>query len=146
MYIRLLDKHTVVNLFRLQAFISAWSFPSFSYMLLSFCCFILLFSRLVSCYLELHYGCWYRLELHSGFFLPVGLVYETDYFSLQSFYWYLVKRSVQFQISHHWSGQQLFVMCYHFSWFVGKHNAYVRCLVVSRLLPLVAKYAIYRGS
>ena len=37
-------------------------------------------------------------------------------------------------------------MYYHFTLFVGKHNAHVRYLVVSRLLLLVAKYAIYRDS
>ena len=30
--------------------------------------------------------CWYRLELHSGFFLPVGLVHHIDYVPLQTRY------------------------------------------------------------
>ena len=35
-------------------------------------------------------------------------------------------------------------MCYHFTYFVGKDSPHVCYLVVSRLLPLVAKYAMYR--
>ena len=30
--------------------------------------------------------CWYRLELHSGFLLPAGLVHNTDYIPLQTRY------------------------------------------------------------
>ena len=57
MHIRLPDKHNAANHFCLQAFLSEQSFPSLSMSCCSsavlFCCF----SRLVSCYLELHYGC-----------------------------------------------------------------------------------------
>ena len=68
---------------------------------LFFCAAILLFLiRLGGCKLELYYDCWYRWELHSGFFLPVGLVHDIDYFPFQTFDWYLIARGVQFQIFH----------------------------------------------
>ena len=42
--------------------------------------------------------------------------------------------------------QQIFASCYHFTQIVGKTNALFCYLVVSRLLALVSKYAIYRDS
>ena len=111
MHIRLPDRLNVVNHFCLQAFLLEQSFSSLSMPCCSSTTVILLFSnpQLVSCHLELHYGCWCRLELHSGFFLPVGLVYDIDYLPLQRFNWYLLsQRGVQFQISYHWSSQQIF--------------------------------------
>ena len=113
MHICLPDKHNVANHFCLQVFLSEQSFSMSCFS--STVSFVVFQGYVVSCYLKLHYGYWYRLELLSGSFLPVGFVHDIDYFPLQSFNRYLVKRSVQFQISYHWSCQQIFVMCYHFT-------------------------------
>ena len=37
--------------------------------------------------------------LPEGIFLPTGIFQDFDYFPLKSFNWYLVTRSVQFQMS-----------------------------------------------
>ena len=39
--------------------------------------------------------------------------------------------------------KRLYVMCYHFTGFIMKHNVHVRYLFVSCLLPLIPNYTIY---
>ena len=85
--------------------------------------------------------------LPAGFFLPVGLVQDFDYFLSRASTGSLrvVARGVQFQISR----LQIFILYYHFTQFVGKTQCVtyiIRYLVVSRLLPLIAKYPTYLDS
>ena len=99
MHIRLPNKHNIANHFCLQVFLSEQIFSSLSMSVCSsfYYCY---FSRLDGGELKPHSGCRYRLELRSRFFLPVGLVHDTEYFPLQSLNRYLpvyVKRCVQFK-------------------------------------------------
>ena len=87
-----------------------------------------------------------------NFFLQVGLVRDTYYFPLQSLNWHLVLvgRGEEFRFNNHImliNFSTIFsTMWYHFTQFVGKDNVHIRCLVISRSLLLVAKWAIYRDS
>ena len=103
MHIRLPDKH-VASHFCLQAFLSEQSFRSLSLSCSSAVILLLFISVGAASSNFTRVVCWYRLELHSGSFLRVGLVHHIDYFPLQtryisniianvyiqSFNWYLV--------------------------------------------------------
>ena len=96
MHIRLTDKHNVAHHFCLQVFLSEQSFPSLSIMS---CC-----SSTVFCYfsrLAASSNFVMAVDIVSGFFLPADFVHDSDYFPLQSFNWYLIKRGVLFQKSYH---------------------------------------------
>ena len=98
------DTHSVATNFFLQAFLSEQSFPSLSISCCSSVVYFVLFQGYLAASLNFinAVDIDIDIELHSGFFLPVGLIHDTDYFPLQqSFNWYLVKRAVQFQISYH---------------------------------------------
>ena len=93
MHIRLSDKHNVVNHFCLQAFLSEQSFPSLSMS----CCssffyyyFVVFQGQIAARSNFIPAG-----GLRSGFFLPVILVHDTEYFPLQG----LSRLSIQ--ISYH---------------------------------------------
>ena len=74
MPIHLSDKHGA-NHFCLQAFLSEQSFPILSMSCSSFAVILLFFKV--------------SLDIHSGIFLPVGLVHDINYFPRQIFSWYL---------------------------------------------------------
>ena len=98
MHIHVPDKRNVGSHFCLQAYLSEQKFPRF--VLVSFfCCYSIAFHKVRSCRVSS-----YRLGLHWGFFLPVGLFHNIDYVPfqtryinnvitntyIQSFNWYLV--------------------------------------------------------
>ena len=99
MHIRLPDKHNVVNHFCLQAFLSEQSFPSLSMSCCSsfFYCYFVVFQGQIAASLNFIPAA----GLRSGFFLPVGLVHDIEYFPLQSLNWYLCQKRCSIQISYH---------------------------------------------
>ena len=86
MHIRLPGKHNVASHFCLQSVLSEQKFPSLSLSCSS--TVILLLFILVGAASSnfIRVVCWCRLALHSGFFLPVGLVHHIDYVPLQTRY------------------------------------------------------------